>query len=410
MIPLAKTRPVRWECAVVGGGLVGLATAWQLLRRGLSNVVVLEKEGAVAQHQSGHNSGVIHSGLYYRPGSLKAENCVKGRRLLVEFCQEFGISHEICGKLVIATTPHEESLLDDLALRGQANGLQGITRLDHAGMRELEPAAAGNAALHVPETGVVDFVGVARVLVEQIRKAGGEVLTGWEVKGVSRLPDEWCLHGRNDLLYSKRLVNCAGLYSDRVARSSGAEVPVRILPFRGEYYGLQGQGAELVRHLIYPVPDPNLPFLGVHVTRQHDGVVEAGPNAVLATHREGYHRKDVSARDLWEMFSYTGTWHLARRFWRVGVAEYRRSFSRRLFLASLQRLVPALSLADMHPGPSGVRAQAVDKQGKLIDDFCIVRQPGAVHVLNAPSPAATACLSIGETVAGQLLVEGQTSA
>ena len=296
-------------------------------------------------------------------------------------------------------------MLDDLAYRGQANGLQGVTRLGAEDLRNLEPAAAGTAALHVPETGVVDFVGMAQILAEQIRKNGGDVLTGREIRGVSRLSKEWCLHARNDLLYSRRLVNCAGLHADRIAKLCGAEIPVRILPFRGEYYALQGHGAELVRHLIYPVPDPNLPFLGVHVTRQHDGNVEAGPNAVLATHREGYRRRDFSTRDVWEMLSYVGTWQLARRFWRVGAAEYLRSFSSRLFLASLQKLVPELRLADMTSGPTGVRAQAVDVDGRLVDDFRLVRQKGAVHVLNAPSPAATACLSIGATIAGQLLDE-----
>jgi L-2-hydroxyglutarate oxidase len=362
-------------------------------------VAVLEKEAGVARHQTGHNSGVIHSGLYYRRGSLKAQNCVAGREALYRFCAEHGIAHERCGKVVVATTEEELPALAELERRGKANGLAGLRRLDAAELRELEPSATGVAALHVPETGIVDYVRVAEVFADRIRDRGGEVRTRHRLQRVHRRPDGFELQTTAGSVRCRFLINCAGLQADRVARICGVKPGVQIIPFRGEYYQLTAARRSLVRNLIYPVPDPAFPFLGVHFTRRIDGEVEAGPNAVLALKREGYRRLSFSLADTLETVGYEGFRKLARRYWRMGLAEMRRSFSRRLFLLDLQRLLPALTAPDIRRGGAGVRAQAVAPDGALLDDFHIVTAPGMVHVLNAPSPAATASLSIGETVA-----------
>ncbi len=385
------------EVCVVGGGLVGLATAAALCRE--ASVVVVEAEEAVARHQSGHNSGVIHSGLYYKPGSLKAKLCVRGREMLYRFCAEHGVSHEQCGKLVVAVQPRELAALAELERRGRANGLSGLRRLDAAAIRDYEPYARGVAALYVSDTGIVDYPAVAEALRRQIQDAGGEVRTATRLRAATATPQEVVAETDAGSLRVALLVNCAGLYADRVARACGVDPGVQIVPFRGEYYRLVPSAEKLCRHLIYPVPDPRLPFLGVHFTRMIRGGVECGPNAVLALSRCGYRFRDVCWPDVWEMLRYPGFWHLSRRFWRTGLAELHRSLSRRAFWRAARRLVPAVRPEDLTPAGAGVRAQAVDPQGRLVDDFVIRRGPRMVHVVNAPSPAATACLAIGEAIA-----------
>ena len=386
------------DVAVAGGGLVGLATAMALAKRGV-RVTVLEAEDRLASHQSGHNSGVIHSGLYYKPGSLKAALCVEGSRALYRLCAEEGIAHERCGKLVVATSPEELPRLEELERRGRANGLSGLRRLAAAEIRDVEPQAAGIAGLHVPETGIIDYQAVARVYARRVETGGGTVLTGARVEGVRRNGSGLVVETRQGAIACSLLVNCAGLQSDRLARLCGAEPDVRILPFRGEYYELAAERRNLVRGVIYPVPDPSFPFLGVHLTRHVDGTVEAGPNAVLALKREGYRWRDVSPRDVAATAAWPGFWRLAARYWRIGVYEVRRSLLKGTFVRDLRRLVPAIRPQDVHRAGSGVRAQAVDRRGGLVDDFRIVRGERSIHVLNAPSPAATASMPIGERIA-----------
>lgn len=389
-----------FDVAVVGGGIVGLATAMALVERHEVRPLVLEAEATLAAHQTGHNSGVIHSGLYYRPGSLKARLCVEGREALYAFCAAHGVPAERCGKLVVAVEPREMPALDELERRGRANGLDGLQRLGPEALREHEPEVAGLAGLFVPQTGIVDFGRVARAYADVVRAAGGEIRTAARLLGAVREPGGVvCLTAAGDFR-ARALVNCAGLYCDRVARLCGAEPQVAIVPFRGEYYALRPERHDLVRTLIYPVPDPAFPFLGVHFTRRIDGRVECGPNAVLAFAREGYRWSAVSPRDLAAMAAFPGTWRLLRHVWRTGLAEMHRSLSRRAFVRALQRLVPALRDEDLEPGGAGVRAQAVGRNGALLDDFHVVDGPRMVHVLNAPSPAATASIAIGRYVAG----------
>jgi len=395
--------PVTYDVAVVGGGIVGCATAFALsaAHPGLK-LVLLEKEGHLAAHQTGHNSGVIHAGLYYRPGSLKARNCTVGREALYAFCAEHGIPCERCGKVVVAVDERELPALEELERRGRANGLTGLERLDAAQVRSREPQAAALAGLFVPQTGIVDYVAVTEKLAELFRRHGGVIRLGAEVRAGREAADGLTLITSIGELRTRFLVNCAGLHCDRVARACGVEPGVRIVPFRGEYYQIRAERRDLVRHLLYPVPDPTLPFLGVHFTRMIDGTLEAGPNAVLAWKREGYRRCDISPADLADTLAFPGFWRLAGQFWRTGLAEYRRSFSRRAFVASLQRLVPAVTAADLTPGGAGVRAQAVARDGRLVDDFRIITGARMVHVLNAPSPAATAALSIGKVIAAEV--------
>jgi L-2-hydroxyglutarate oxidase len=385
------------DVLIVGGGIVGLGTAMALAGR--ASVTVIEAEREIAQHQTGHNSGVIHSGLYYRPGSAKALNCAAGRELMVRFCAENGIPHERCGKLVVATSEAELPALGVLEQRGRANGLAGVTRLSPAEMRAIEPHVAGVAGLRVPETGIVNYRAVAEGFARKVREAGGQVLTGTRFSGGRTEAGGVVVESTGDLLRARLLINCAGLQSDRVARRCGVEPGVRIVPFRGEYYELKPSAAHLCRHLIYPVPDPLLPFLGVHFTRMIGGGVECGPNAVLAFKREGYSRRDVSARDVLELAGYRGFWRMSRRFWRAGAEEMYRSLSRRAFWKSLRPLIPELSFHDIVPAGAGVRAQAVAPDGALVDDFFIRRAERQIHVLNAPSPAATASIAIGRTIA-----------
>ena len=394
---------VTYDVAVVGGGIVGCATALALstAHPGLK-LVLLEKEGRLAAHQTGHNSGVIHAGLYYRPGSLKAQNCTAGREALYALCAEHGIPYECCGKVVVAVDERELPALDELERRGRANGLTGLERLDAAQVRCREPHAAALAGLFVPQTGIVDYTRVTETLAELVRRHGGLIRLGTEVHAGRLAADSLTLFTSVGEVRTRFLVNCAGLYCDRVARACGVDPGVRIVPFRGEYYLVRAERRDLVRHLLYPVPDPTLPFLGVHFTRMIDGTLEAGPNAVLAWKREGYRWNDISAADLVDTLAFPGFWRLAGRFWRTGLAEYRRSFSRRAFVASLQRLVPAVTAADVTRGGAGVRAQAIDRDGRLVDDFRIVTGERMVHVLNAPSPAATASLSIGKVIATEV--------
>ncbi len=388
-----------FDVAVVGGGIVGLATAMAVLARRRVSLVVLEKEDRLATHQTGNNSGVIHSGLYYKPGSLKARNCTVGREALYRFCAEHGIVAERCGKVVVATVEEQLPVLEELQRRGEANGLAGLRRLRPEEIRETEPHATGIAGLLVPQTGIVDYVKVTEAYAEEVRRGGGEVLLGVCVHRIVREGGGMVLQTGAGEVRCRHLVNCAGLQSDRVARMAGAEPGVRIVPFRGEYYELVPERRNLVRNLIYPVPDPEFPFLGVHFTRKVEGGVEAGPNAVLAFKREGYTRWSFSPRDLLDAISYGGFWRMAGGYWKMGFGELWRSWNKGAFVRALQALVPEIRAADLVPGGAGVRAQALDPDGKLVDDFRIVQAERQVHVLNAPSPAATASLSIGDAIA-----------
>jgi (S)-2-hydroxyglutarate dehydrogenase len=389
----------RYDLVVIGGGIIGIATARALSGRLRGSLAVLEAESALARHQSGHNSGVIHSGLYYKPGSLKARNCVEGRDLMYRFCEEHAVRHERCGKVVVATSERELPSLVELERRGRANGLEGMRRLGPEEIRELEPNVAGIAGLHVPQTGIVDYTRVIELLADEIRAAGGDILLGARVHRVRRMGGDLVLETARGPVTARALVNCAGLQSDRVARLCGVQPGLQIVPFRGEYYELRPQRRGLVRNLVYPVPDPAFPFLGVHFTRLIDGGVEAGPNAVLAWKREGYRHRDVSVRDLAQMARYGGFWRMAGRYWMTGMGEMYRSVSKGAFVNALRRLVPDLREDDIVRSGAGVRAQAVEPNGLLCDDFRIVEAEGMVHVLNAPSPGATASISIGRTIA-----------
>ena len=388
-----------YDFAVIGGGIVGLSTARALLGRYPgAGVVVLEKEASWARHQTGHNSGVIHSGVYYKPGSMKARFSKEGAERLVEFCREQGIAYEICGKVIVATEPDEMPRLRNLYERGTKNGLE-VEKIGPQELEELEPHATGIAALRVPSTGIVDFVGVTDAFARIVAEEGGELRTGAEVTGLSETGDEVEVRTNGENLRARALVNCAGLQSDRVAALGGVEAGVKIVPFRGEYYDLAPKSHNLVKSLIYPVPDPSFPFLGVHFTRKVEGGVEAGPNAVLGFSREGYRKTDVRLRDLAEVLTYPAFWRLAGKNWKTGAGEVFRSLSKGAFVRGLQRLVPEVEEEDLVPVEAGVRAQALKKDGSLVDDFFIAEGRRSVHVLNAPSPAATACIPIGEVIA-----------
>jgi L-2-hydroxyglutarate oxidase len=390
------------ETVIVGGGIVGLATALALLgRRPGSSLVVLEKEPRLAAHQTGRNSGVIHSGLYYKPGSLKALTCARGRAMLERFCEEHDVPFERCGKVVVATREEEAARLDELERRGRANGLLGVRRIGADELREREPHAAGIAALWVPETGIVDYRRVAEAYAREVVRRGGEVRAAARATAIETRGERVVVSSTAGDFEARVLVGCAGLASDRVARMAGLVPDVAIVPFRGEYWMLAPERAHLVRDLVYPVPDPALPFLGVHFTRRISGGVEAGPNAVLALAREKYGRASVSPRDVWDSARWPGFWRMARRHWRTAIAEQRRSLSKRAFARACAALVPEVSERDLAPGGAGIRAQAVARDGALVDDFAIVEAPRMVHVLNAPSPAATASLAIGEEIAGR---------
>lgn len=385
---------------IIGGGIVGLASALKLARRFPGcHTVVLEKEAGVGRHQSGNNSGVLHAGLYYKPGSLRARLAVAGIQEMTAFCRDNGIAHEICGKLVVAVDESELGRLNDLHQRGGQNGLQGLRMLNRAQMLEIEPHVGGIAALQVPQEGIVDYTAVCGVIARKIEEGGGRVVTRAKVIALRERPGGWLVRTTAGDWEADYLVNCAGLHSDRVAELAGEKRVVRIVPFRGEYFKIKPERQFLVRNLIYPVPDPQFPFLGVHFTRLIEGGVEAGPNAVLAFAREGYSKTDLNPLDLYDALSFSGLRRFLNKHRRICWLEIRRSFSRRLFCRALQRLVPELRLEDLAPGGAGVRAQAMSPEGELLQDFSLVRRPRALHVLNAPSPAATASLAIGGEIA-----------
>jgi (S)-2-hydroxyglutarate dehydrogenase len=388
------------EVVVAGAGIVGLATAYELTRRGHA-VTVLEKETEIARHQTGRNSGVIHSGLYYTPGSLKAKLGTAGAASMRDFAREHGIPVDICGKLVVATRPEQLAALDRLHERGQANGVP-VRRVDQDEAREFEPYVSCVAGLRVETTGIVDYVGVCRTLASLVAAGGGQLRTAEEIVGVDNRPDAITVTTTRGEHRADRFVNCAGLQSDRLARLAGLEPDVRIVPFRGEYFELKPAYEHLVTGLIYPVPDPTLPFLGVHLTKMINGGVHAGPNAVLALAREGYAWSTVRPGDVADYLCWPGLWRLGRRFWKTGLGEVRRSLSHRRFLASLRELVPALPDDSLVPAPAGVRAQALRRDGSMVDDFAYVRAERQIHVLNAPSPAATASLEIGRVIADEV--------
>lgn len=388
-----------FDLVIIGGGIVGLAAALQTTRSFPHiRLAVLEKESAVARHQSGHNSGVIHSGLYYKPGSLKAKNCVAGAVAMVEFCREHGIAYEICGKVVVATDQSELAGLDELMRRGTANGVPGLAMIGQEQLRELEPYCTGIAALQVPGTGIVNYALVAQKYAELIEAAGGQLLTSCEVRGITQGSGEIVLETTRGSIKATRVINCAGLHSDRIMRMAGEDNGLRIVPFRGEYYEIVPARRKLVRNLIYPVADPRFPFLGVHFTRRISGGIEAGPNAVLALKREGYRKTDFSLKDAVETAVFPGFWRMALKYWKSGIGEYYRSLNKRAFTRALQKLVPEIQASDLEPAGSGVRAQALDGSGQLLDDFAIVRSKQIVHVCNVPSPAATASLIIGKQI------------
>lgn len=388
---------------IVGGGIVGLATAYRLSEKfPYTGITVLEKEDQVGQHQTGHNSGVLHCGLYYQPGSVKARLAVSGIRQMVAFCQENAIPHEVCGKLVVAANESEVPRLRKLEERGKTNGLEGLRWLTTSEMREIEPHVGGVAALRVPQEGIVDYPRVCAVLAGKLADRGARVITGARVERLRENGKIWRAETTKGGFEADFLINCAGLYCDRVAELAGERREMRILPFRGEYYKLKPTRQHLVRNLIYPVPDPRFPFLGVHFTRLIHGGIEAGPNAVLAGAREGYRKTDVNPRDLFDSLSYGGFWRFLRRYPSTAWFELRRSFSRDLFCRSLQRLVPEIQPGDLGTGGSGVRAQAISPSGELVQEFCLITRPNALHVLNAPSPAATASLAIGAEIVSMI--------
>jgi (S)-2-hydroxyglutarate dehydrogenase len=391
-----------FDFIVIGGGIVGLSVAWTILeRKPDARVAILEKEDGCAKHQTGRNSGVIHSGIYYKPGSLKAKLCREGNRRMLEFCDTHGIRYDVCGKVIVATTPSEIPLMENLYDRGLANGL-AVQRLTASQVREVEPHVECLAGLHAPSTGIVDYGSVSRKLVDLIRVQGGNVQFDTKVLRFRAERTRTILETSKDPLSGRSIINCAGLHSDRVAKLAGSDPQARIVPFRGEYYELKPESRHLVRNLIYPVPDPTFPFLGVHFTRMIDGSIHAGPNAVLSFKREGYHRTSFNWRDFTETITYRGFWRLAAKHAKSGIEEIRRSFSKKAFVRSLQKLVPEVREEDLVPGEAGVRAQALRPDGALVDDFLIIRGPSIIHVCNAPSPAATASLEIGRAIVEQI--------
>lgn len=390
------------DVAILGGGIIGLATAYRFSQRFPGQrIIVLEKENELCFHQTGHNSGVIHSGIYYKPGSLKAINCREGKKALEEFCEREGLPYEICGKVIVAVDETELPTLQRIYERGQANGVQ-CEVIDRDRLVELEPHTAGIKAIHVPESGIVDFKAVGQRLAEHIRRAEGTILTGARVTGIQRRHDRVLLESTAGTVEADYAVNCTGLHSDRMTELSGGHVDAKIVPFRGEYYKLKPAAQHLCRNLIYPVPDPQFPFLGVHFTRMIQGGVECGPNAVLAFAREGYRKSDVNCRDLAESLSYPGFIRMATRYWKTGLGEMWRSLSKPAFVKALQRLVPEIQAEHLESIPAGVRAQAVTRDGKLVDDFLIQETDRVVNVCNAPSPAATASLNIGNLIVDKL--------
>ncbi len=388
-----------FDVAVIGGGIIGMSTAMALTGGGCRSLIVVEAEADLATHQSGRNSGVIHSGLYYKPGSSKARNCTAGREELYRFCEEHGIAYERCGKVIVATCEHERVVLDELQEKGIANGLRGLRKLSPEEIREREPYVRGIAGLLVPQTGIVDFKEVTQTFAEVVTKRGGEIRTRARVRQVHRHKTGLVLKTTRGEIGCKCLVNCGGLQADRIALMCGADPGIRIIPFRGEFYELVPARAHLVKHLVYPVPDPRLPFLGLHLTRTIHGSVKAGPNAVLAWGCQGYQRGRFSLREMLAMMAYSGFWRMAWRHWRTGLREYHRSRSERGLVRSLKRIIPELGPEDVRLAGAGIRAQAVEPNGRFVDDFRVIQTDRMIHVLNAPSPAATAAIRIGRHIA-----------
>ena len=392
---------MNYDVAIIGGGIVGLASAFKILERhpGMK-LVILEKEANVGTHQTDRNSGVIHSGIYYKPGSAKALNCVKGSHMLVEFARDEGVSFELCGKVIVAGNENELPVLEGIYERGLLNGLTDIKMIDAAEVKSIEPHCFAVSGIWVPQAGIIDYRAVANRLLHLIQEKGGAVMNGFRVDRIKENRSVIDISSGQQKVESRFAIACAGLYSDHLARLAGLEPPHQIVPFRGEFYSLVAEAEKLVRGLIYPVPDINFPFLGVHLTKRINGGIEAGPNAVLAFRREGYKHLDIHAGELFESLRYRGFQRLALKHWRKGMDEMARSFSARAFLKSLQKLVPELRLEDITRSRTGVRAQALDREGNLVDDYVVMHQENMIHVLNAPSPAATSCLSIGEYIAG----------
>lgn len=389
-----------YDITIIGGGIVGLATALKLKTSNpFLNILLIEKENELAKHQTGNNSGVIHSGLYYKPGSLKATNCIHGYHLLIDFCREHEIHFDLCGKIVVASDEAELPLLENLYQRGQQNGLQNLKKLKKEELKDYEPHVTGQAGIFVPQTGIVDYKIVANKYGNLIQEKGGSINLGERVLDIQSSEDKSVVITQKSSYTTRLVINCAGLYSDKVARMTVPELNVKIIPFRGEYYKLKKEKEYLVKNLIYPVPDPNFPFLGVHFTRMAKGGVEAGPNAVLAFRREGYKKSDISFSELGETLAWPGFQKVAAKYWRTGFGEMYRSFSKGAFTKALQKLIPEIQETDLVEGGAGVRAQACDRNGGLVDDFMILEEKKVINVCNAPSPAATSSLAIGETVA-----------
>lgn len=392
---------MQYDIIIVGGGIVGLATAVQLTaQQPQPRVLVIEKENEIARHQTGNNSGVIHSGLYYKPGSLKARNCIHGYELLLRFCDKHEIPYELCGKVIVATEQHELPALENLYVRGGQNGLSNLKKLTAGELLEYEPHVAGLAGIFVPQTGIVDYRLVARKYADVIQQRGAELRLGEKVLDLQVRNGQVTVVTQKQSYHSKLFINCAGLYSDKIAQLSHPSLDVRIIPFRGEYYKLKKEKEYLVKNLIYPVPDPNFPFLGVHFTRMARGGVEAGPNAVFAFRREGYQKSDFNWSEFSEALAWPGFRKVIGKYWRTGLGEIHRSYSKAAFTKALQKLLPEIQETDLVEGGAGVRAQACDRHGGLVDDFLILEDSHVINVCNAPSPAATSSLSIGETVAG----------
>jgi (S)-2-hydroxyglutarate dehydrogenase len=395
---------MKYDIIVIGGGIVGLATAYQLKKmRPNLNLAILEKENRIAAHQTGNNSGVIHSGLYYKPGSLKAINCIRGYKLLVEFCKKEDIPHEICGKIVVATDEFELPRLESLYERGCQNGLTGLKKLRKEELKEYEPHVNGRAGIFVPQTGIINFKAVSEKYAEKIAEMGGDIFLSRKVLAIIQKNDSTVIETTLGEFETNLVINCAGLYSDKIAMLTVPNLDIRIIPFRGEYYKIKESKHHLVKNLIYPVPDPAFPFLGVHYTRMIDGGIEAGPNAVFAMAREGYRKRDINFMELMESLGWPGFRKVAYKYWRTGMGEYYRSFSKGAFTRALQKLVPEIQPDDLIPGGAGIRAQACDRNGMLLDDFLILQENHVINVCNAPSPAATSSLSIGATVAEKVL-------
>jgi L-2-hydroxyglutarate oxidase len=394
----------KYDFIIIGGGIVGLATAYQLLLKNKNlKIAVIEKESEVAAHQTGHNSGVIHSGLYYKPGSLKAQNCIAGYRMLIDFCDENNIPYDLCGKLVVASNESEIYELDKLFERGIENGLVKNTIIEEGRIKEFEPNLKGVKAIHVPYTGIINYALVCQKLAELITLNGAEIFLNHLVEKIENHNGFATISTSQKEFETNQYINCAGLYSDKIALLSKEKIDTRIIPFRGEYFMLKPEKRNLIKNLIYPVPDPNFPFLGVHFTRMIDGGVEAGPNAVFAFKREGYIKSDFDFTETFESLAWPGFRKVAIKYWKTGIGEFYRSFSKAAFTKALQKLVPAIQEDDLIPAEAGVRAQACDRFGGLLDDFKIIEEPNAIHILNAPSPAATSSLSIGVTIANMAL-------